>query len=207
MRTTLWSWSLVALLSGSACHSKVDDGKAAAVQDAKAGARTPPKGKPHALDVGRSRVGFVGAKITDDHEGSFGEFSGTATVDGDTPTGIDVTVQTASIAAEPERLRNHLASNDFFAVEQFPTASFASRSIVAKADGANTHVVEGDLTLRGKTKTVSFPAAITVSATEVRGKAEFSINRKDFDIVYAGMPDDLIKDEVLLQLELVAPRG
>jgi hypothetical protein len=30
----------------------------------------------------------------------------------------------------------------------------------------------------------------------------FKINRKDFKIVYPGMPDDLIKDEVLLKISL-----
>ena len=32
--------------------------------------------------------------------------------------------------------------------------------------------------------------------------ASTTINRKDFQIVYAGKPDDLIKDEVLLKLDL-----
>ncbi|RMG99925.1 MAG: YceI family protein, partial [Deltaproteobacteria bacterium] len=34
-----------------------------------------------------------------------------------------------------------------------------------------------------------------------------SIDRKDFGIVYPGMKDDLIKDEVLLDLNLVFPRS
>ena len=38
-------------------------------------------------------------------------------------------------------------------------------------------------------------------------KAEFTINRKDFGILYAGMPDDLIKDDVLLKIDLRIPRS
>jgi hypothetical protein len=39
-------------------------------------------------------------------------------------------------------------------------------------------------------------------------KSEFAINRKDFNIVYPGKPDDLIKDEVLLKLDIAAkPQG
>ena len=34
--------------------------------------------------------------------------------------------------------------------------------------------------------------------------AEFSINRKDFKVVYAGKPDDLIRDDVVLKLTLKA---
>ena len=35
-------------------------------------------------------------------------------------------------------------------------------------------------------------------------KAEFDINRKDFGIVYAGKADDLIRDEVVIRLDLTA---
>jgi hypothetical protein len=37
--------------------------------------------------------------------------------------------------------------------------------------------------------------------------AEFVINRKDFGVVYPGMPDDLIKDDVLLKLQLRAKKA
>ena len=32
--------------------------------------------------------------------------------------------------------------------------------------------------------------------------AEFAINRKDFGVVYPGMPDDLIKDDILIKLQV-----
>ena len=40
------------------------------------------------------------------------------------------------------------------------------------------------------------------SPSSATGHAEFSINRKDFGIVYAGMADDLIKDDVALKIDL-----
>ena len=39
-------------------------------------------------------------------------------------------------------------------------------------------------------------------ASSVDADAEFAINRKDFGVVYPGMPDDLIKDDVLIKLKL-----
>ncbi len=54
-------------------------------------------------------------------------------------------------------------------------------------------------------KSITFPAKVTESATEVVAEAEFVINRKDFNIVYAGKADDLIRDEVVLKLKLKAP--
>jgi len=38
-------------------------------------------------------------------------------------------------------------------------------------------------------------------------QASFGINRKDFNIIYPGMPDDLIKDEVLIRLNVNAKKG
>ena len=46
-----------------------------------------------------------------------------------------------------------------------------------------------------------------MSAGSAKGTAEFTIDRKQFGIVYPGMPDDLIKDEVLLKLDLSFKRS
>ena len=64
----------------------------------------------------------------------------------------------------------------------------------------------GVLDLHGVQKSITFPAKIDVSDSEVGVKAEFSINRKDFKIAYAGAPDDLIRDDVLIKLDVKAPR-
>jgi hypothetical protein len=45
-----------------------------------------------------------------------------------------------------------------------------------------------------------------MSDAEVKAMSEFSINRKDFGIVYPGMPDDLIRDLVVIKLSLALPR-
>jgi len=190
----------------ASCQSQIDDKPAASVKEG-SGAKTAAAGKAFPVDPASSKIGFVGAKVTDDHEGTFSEFSGEATIDGDTLTGLALTVKTPSIDVEPQRLEDHLRSADFFDVEKHPTATFQSTSITPKVDGQNTHVVEGTLDLRGVSKTVSFPAKINVEAGQATGQAQFTINRKDFDIVYAGMPDDLIKDAVLLKIDLRIPRA
>ena len=53
---------------------------------------------------------------------------------------------------------------------------------------------------------ITFPAVIKVSPAEVAVNAEFAINRKDFGIVYAGKADDLIRDDVVIRLDLKSPR-
>jgi len=66
--------------------------------------------------------------------------------------------------------------------------------------------VTGDFNLHGQTKSITFPAKITVTDAEVSVDSEFSINRKDFGIVYAGKADDLIRDDVVIRLKLNSAR-
>ena len=56
--------------------------------------------------------------------------------------------------------------------------------------------VTGTLTIRGTAKDVTFPATIKLDNGKVDASTEFSINRKDFGLVYKGKPDDLIRDVV-----------
>jgi polyisoprenoid-binding protein YceI len=67
--------------------------------------------------------------------------------------------------------------------------------------------VTGNLQLHGVTKSITFPATIKTSGDAVDVDAEFAINRKDFGVVYPGMPDDLIKDDILLHLQIHAKKA
>lgn len=210
--------SLAAALLLTQCKSELDGKPAAKVAEAKGadtkgadagkGADTKaaaPTGEAKALklDAGASKIGFVGRKLTGDHTGDFKTFTGDAKVAGKEPTEVTFTVETASVTSDAEDLTKHLKSPDFFDVEKFPKASFASTKIAAKAgEGGMTHEITGDLELHGVKKSITFPAKISVDERGAKGSAEFTINRKDFGIVYPGKPDDLIKDEVLLKLDL-----
>jgi polyisoprenoid-binding protein YceI len=155
-----------------------------------------------------SSLTFVGAKVTNKHDGALGAFKGTVDlVDGDlTKSSAKVEIEMASISADDPKLTGHLKSPDFFDVEKFPKAKFTTTQI--KPGGANgaSHTVTGNLELHGVAKSITFPATIRPSADKVEVDAEFAINRKDFGIVYPGMPDDLIKDEVLIKLMLRAKK-
>jgi polyisoprenoid-binding protein YceI len=151
-----------------------------------------------------SKIEFVGAKVTRKHEGAFNVFSGALDlVDGD-PTKSIVTVEiaTASLTADDPKLTSHLKSPDLLDVDKFPKATFTSTSVKTGGEGDATHTLTGNLLLHGVTKSITFPAKIKLAAEAVDADVEFAINRKDFGIVYPGMPDDLIKDEVLLKLKL-----
>ncbi|MFW6054021.1 MAG: YceI family protein, partial [Persicimonas sp.] len=159
-----------------------------------------------------SSIGWVGAKVTGDHTGGFNEWSGTLYERGGELEKMEFTVDTTSVFSDTKKLTKHLKSDDFFHVEEHPEASFVSKKIVEKPveatekKKATTHEVTGDFTIRGVTNELTFPAAVKNTDDKLEATTEFTFNRFDFDIKYKGKPDDLIRKEVLLKVDLVAAR-
>jgi polyisoprenoid-binding protein YceI len=137
-------------------------------------------------------TGTTGSVELKDGKAAGGKLDFTVQVDA-----LEVDVATAN--AWTPKLLEHLKSADFFDVAKFATASFKSTSI--KADGAAVKIT-GNLTLHGVTKQIEFPATVAIAGKDVKGDAEFSINRKDFGIAYAGKQDDLIRDGVVLKIHV-----
>ena len=53
-------------------------------------------------------------------------------------------------------------------------------------------------------KNITFPATITEDGELIRINATFDVNRRDFGILYATGPADLLRDEVVIHLRLEA---
>jgi len=151
-----------------------------------------------------SSIGFVGSKITGQHEGGFKKFTGHFSVSEDAlaPGPHEIVINMESTWADHPKLEAHLKSADFFDVETYPVATFKLTAL-RQAEGAR-HNLSGEFTLHGTTKAIAFPAEITPEKNGYRLVAKFSINRKDFGIRYPGKPDDLIRDEVVIVLDLLA---
>jgi len=172
---------------------------------------TPPSANSvtYAFSNTDSKVEFTGAKVSGKNEGGFGSFTGTVQVVDNAieHSSITVEIDAASLAVDQEKLTAHLKSPDFFDVARFPKVRFTSTDIAAGGANGASHTVTGNLELHGITKTITFPATLHLSAAGAEGDASFGINRKDWNIVYPGMPDDLIKDEVLIKLTIRAHRS
>lgn len=156
--------------------------------------------------TGDSVIGFEGYKVTGSHIGGFGAFDGEVTVpaEGIDAAKIDVTIDMDSTYSDDPGLTTKLKGPDFFDVERFPEARFVSTGIDKTDDG---YTVTGDLTLHGVTQNISFPAQITVDREKLVAEAEFTINRMDFGIEYQGMADDLIKEKVVIRLDVEGAPG
>lgn len=167
------------------------------------------KGEALAVTPENSKVLFTGSKVTGKHDGGFNKFTGTIDLVNGKPeeSSVKVDIDAASVFTDADGLTKHLQSGDFFETARFPKASFVSTKIAPDAaKGVDNYTVTGDLELRGQKKAVTFPATIKIGAGDVAVNADFSINRKDFGIVYAGKADDLIRDDVVIKLDLKAPR-
>ena len=215
-KTTTALGLALALSSVAACKSEIDEKPKAKVEAAdkgddkkaedKAGGEAEASAEAKTLQIDpASKVAFIGAKVTGDHKGNFETFTGSATVEGDKLTALELSVEMSSLKTDADEagLGKHLLSGDFFDAEKFPQAKFTLVSAEAKAgEGGATHEISGNLEMHGKANKVTFPATVTISDTGVSSKAEFSIDRNLWDISHPGKPDDLIKAEVALILEL-----
>jgi polyisoprenoid-binding protein YceI len=159
----------------------------------------------YTFDQTGSKVDWTGSKVTAKHEGSFKTFSGSISLVDQTPekSSVTVDIETDSLfTGDGDRLIGHLKSGDFFDVAKFPKATFTSTEVKKGGEKGASHTVTGNLSLHGVTKSISFPANIKVNPGGVDVDSEFAINRKDFGLVYAGKPDDLIRDDVVIHLTI-----
>lgn len=150
------------------------------------------------LNGENTKIEFTGTKPEGKHDGGFKNVTGTATVSGSTMT-INVNIDCESLYSDDPKLTNHLKGDDFFGVKTNPKSTFKSTKIEKKD---SIYVVEGDLTLCGKTQRISFPAEIQTGDTFVL-KAMFKINRKDFGMTYG---DGKIDDAVTIRVNTEAKK-
>jgi polyisoprenoid-binding protein YceI len=114
--------------------------------------------------------------------GVFREISGTGIVSPDGEVSGTVTVAAASIDTSNTRRDTHLRSADFFDSGNHPDITFTTGGIRASGQGV---AVTGTLTVRGRTRPVSFGAAASVHGDgEIWLDAEVVINRADFGLTW-----------------------
>lgn len=156
-----------------------------------------------------SKVEFTGSKVSGKHDGKFEKFEGWAYIDGDKldTARLYLDIDVASLKTDSDMLDGHLKKDDFFDVAKHPTATFQLTELKAGGVDGGTHTITGNLKMRGVEKSVTFPAKLTLGKDSIKAKAEFKINRKDWGINYAGKEDDLIRDDVVIRLDIDAKKA
>ena len=168
----------------------------------------------YTIDPVHSRIGFVArhAMVTK-VRGSFNEFEGTATLDGANPANsrVEVSIEAASIDTRNAQRDEHLRSNDFLAMEEYPQITFVATGV--RQAGPTTLEVTGDLTIRGITDSVTVPFEFEGAATDPFGNLRVGfegaavINRKDYGITWNAALETggvLVSDKITLEFEVSA---
>ncbi len=173
------------------------------------------------VDVEGSQIEWTGGKATGgNHNGTIKLEQGEIFVDGGKITlgkfVIDMnSIEVADLDAESGKadLEAHLKgegqdnADHFFNVKNFPTATF---ELVNVKDST----VEGNLTLKGKTNPIEFPATVTVTDNEVTivsenfdiDRTKWGVNFHSGSIVKDLAGDKIIKDEITVKFTIKATK-
>ncbi len=162
------------------------------------------------VDPSHSAVQFgVRHMLLSNTRGSFGEFSGEVKWDADPKkANIAGVVKVSSIDTRDPKRDEHLRGADFFDVAKFSEMSFKSKSIQKKG---KHYVVNGDLTIKGVTKPVTFPLEVSAPVTDPWGNqrvhffANFKINRQDYGITWNKSMDNggvVVGNDVNIELDV-----
>ena len=168
------------------------------------------------FDKSHTTVGFQVRHIFTMLSGRFTDYVGTIQVDRARPESstVEFTIQATSIDTAEPRRDQHLRSADFFDVANHPTIAFKSTSV--KANGKDSFLVTGDLTMRGVTKPVTLPVTLLGEGKDPMGnekmglETSLTLNRKDFGLVWNRALESggvLVGEEVRVQIAIEANKA
>ncbi len=175
-----------------------------------------PKGESSfKVDTQKSKVVWVGKKVTGEHTGTVPISNGALIwADNKLKGGsfdIDVkalTVTDITDASYNAKLVDHLKNDDFFAVDKFPKANFVISSVTPK--GGDNYEIVGKLTIKGITNEVKFPALVRADKGRLTAQANIAVDRTKYNIkfrssnFFENLGDKAIENDFRLDVNLVA---
>lgn len=171
------------------------------------------KADTYKVDASKSSITWVGKKFTGSHNGTINLQSGSLSFNGKKLTGGNFVMDMNSIkdADNSANLEKHLKSEDFFGTDKFSTSNFVVKQVTGNGAAVT---VTGDLTIKGITKPISFPAVLTWNADgSVTATADkIIVDRTKYDIkfksktIFPEIGNKMINDEFELSVKLVAKK-
>ena len=170
-----------------------------------------------------STLGWEGKAVTHGHNGTMQFSDGELLVQGNAIVGGSVTVNmkpmvaTAIKDAENQgKFVGHMSSDDFFGAEKFPTSTFKIVSVTpikGAAKDANNATIAGDMTIKGVTQRISFPAKVGVKDGVAAATGKVTIDRTKFGLKYGSktffdsIGDKAIYDAFDLTFNVIAKKA
>ncbi|MFV0304973.1 MAG: YceI family protein [Moheibacter sp.] len=216
MKKTLLGLSLIGMTFLASCGGGKDAVEATDAQDT---ATASAEAVAYTVNTDVSSTTWKGFKIYENdnseagHYGSVKLKSGEITLkDGILESGNFVadqsTFESVDLNESPEdkaKLDGHLKSPDFLDTEKFPEATFEITGATKIDSGDYNTEISGNLDFRGTPKNITFKANVKEDGDKITVQSEeFKINRQDFGITFKGGKGSVIKDDVILQLDVTA---
>jgi polyisoprenoid-binding protein YceI len=173
MKYIFFSLAVVASLAVTAQYKPVDQGSAVKFSVNNFG-----------FAVGGTFTGLRGSIVFDPQHVADGSF--------------DVSIDAITVNTDNSLRDSHLKKDGYFDVANYPRIQLVSSGLAA-GDKAGMYVFTGQLSMKGKTKAVSFPFTVAPVEGGFTFKGSFTINRKDFGIGGTST----ISNEVKLELNVV----
>ena len=111
---------------------------------------------------------------------------------------ITLSVNSNTVDTNNKERDKHLKKEDYFSVEKFPLISFTSTKITKKI-GLNKYIINGNLTIKGITKSVEFEVTISNKDEILTIKGTLQLNRKTYKVGGSSM---VLSDNVKLNFTI-----
>lgn len=169
------------------------------------------------LNPEKSSIQWTGKKVLGQHTGKVKIQSGTFSTNKGVLTGGEFTIDMTTITCEDladadynKKLIGHLNSADFFNVKEFPAANLKITKVLKATKVPNSYTLTGDLTIKGITNSITFPATFKAAGKGFEGNATFTIDRTLWDVRYGssnffeGLGDKAIRNEIEFKVNLAS---
>lgn len=208
----------LAALFFTACQNK-NSGQAIETGDARDAATAAEGADTYTVNTGESLINWEGYKPGKySHHGTVQISKGWVSVENGAIQSGNFIIDMSSLEnhdledpKDKAKLEGHLKSGDFFEVEKYPEGKFEITGVEPLTDNPGaTHLIKGNLTLKGITKSVELPAYVDIDNEKLTAETpEFIIDRTDWDVnfnsgILGTVGDALIADDVKLKIELQA---
>jgi polyisoprenoid-binding protein YceI len=141
------------------------------------------------IESSKSTIDWTGRKVTGSHNGTIAIKEGALTLENGVLTGGNFIIDTASIIilditdpATNAQFAGHLASDDFFSSEKYPTASFDIAAVSPNGNGG--YRIEGNLSIKDITKPVEFDATVNTDNGELTANGKIIVDRTNYDMKF-----------------------
>lgn len=161
------------------------------------------------VDIEKSNITWVAKKVGGGHNGTVKISEGTLIYNGKSLVKGSFVMDMGSITSDNARVTTHLKNDDFFAVDKNPTSRFEITKVTAA--GSDRVNITGNLTIKGSTHPISFPATVKQQKDVIVAVANgIRVDRTKYDIKYRSkaffgdIGDRAIDDEFEIGINLVA---